>query len=156
MLNIGGQTCDLNVPVGAQPFVCGTSTVSFDYNGSSVTYGTVISAGRCWLDRNLGASRVAESSDDSQAYGDLFQWGRLDDGHQVRTSGTTTDLSTSDVPGHGNFIISQDYPYDWRSPQNNNLWQGINGTKIHVRQDIDYLLTWNGVQSVQAGVTTTQ
>ena len=31
-------------------FNCGTSTVTFDYNGSSVTYGTVMSAGRCWLD----------------------------------------------------------------------------------------------------------
>ncbi|MGE5356173.1 MAG: BspA family leucine-rich repeat surface protein [Deltaproteobacteria bacterium] len=126
-LNIGGQTCDLSVPVGPQPFVCGTSTVTFDYNGSTVTYGTVMSAGRCWLDRNLGASQVAISGADALSYGDLFQWGRLDDGHQVRTSGTTTDLSNNDVPGHGNYILSTSYPNDWRSPQNSNLWQGVNG-----------------------------
>jgi hypothetical protein len=48
---------------------------------------------RCWLDRNLGASRVTMSYDDKQAYGDLFQWRRLNDGHQTRTSVTTTSLS---------------------------------------------------------------
>jgi hypothetical protein len=108
------------------PFTCGISTVTFNYKGNIVTYGTVISNNRCWLDRNLGAAQVATSSTDAAAYGDLFQWGRLDDGHQVRTSPTTTTLSNSDVPGHGNFILSPSTG-DWRSPQNNDLWQGVNG-----------------------------
>jgi uncharacterized protein (TIGR02145 family) len=80
------------------------------------------------MDRNLGASRVALSHDDSEAYGDLFQWGRLDDGHQTRTSGTTATLSSTDNPGHSNFILNSSSPYDWRSPENNNLWQGVSGT----------------------------
>jgi len=106
---------------------CG-SPVTFIYNGNTVTYGSVTSANnRCWLDRNLGAEQVATSSADGASYGDLFQWGRLDDGHQERTSPTTATLSNSDVPGHGNFITVQNYPYDWRSPQNNNLWQGVYG-----------------------------
>ncbi len=84
--------------------------------------------GKTWMDRNLGASRVATSSTDAEAYGDLYQWGRLTDGHQNRTSGTTSTLSSSDVPGHGNFITVNSYPYDWRSPQNSNLWQGVSGT----------------------------
>jgi|GEM_PF-1849787 len=106
---------------------CG-SPVTFIYNGGPVTYGSVTSANnRCWLDRNLGATRVATSNTDASAYGDLFQWGRLDDGHQERTSPTTTALSTSDVPEHGNFITVQNNPFDWRSPQNNNLWQGEGG-----------------------------
>jgi uncharacterized protein (TIGR02145 family) len=91
-------------------------------------YGVVSSSGKCWLDRNLGASRVAQSSTDSEAFGDLYQWGRLTDGHEKRTSGTTSTLSSSDVPGHGNFITVGSSSYDWRSPRNNNLWQGINGT----------------------------
>ena len=79
--------------------------MTFTYTGSSETYGTVISAdNKCWLDRNLGATQVATSSTDAASYGDLFQWGRLDDSHQVRTSPTTTTLSNSDIPGHGNFI----------------------------------------------------
>lgn len=83
--------------------------------------------GRTWMDRNLGASRAAQSSTDSQAYGDLYQWGRAADGHQKRNSGTTTILSNSDHPDHGDFILAPDSPFDWRSPQNNNFWQGMNG-----------------------------
>ena len=84
--------------------------------------------GKTWMDRNLGASRAATSSTDAEAYGDLYQWGRLTDGHEKRTSDTTKTLSNSDTPGHGNFIRSHANPYDWRSPKNNNLWQGVNGT----------------------------
>ena len=85
--------------------------------------------GKTWMDRNLGASRAATSSTDEEAYGDLYQWGRAADGHQVvRTSGTTSALSDSDTPGHGDFILAPDSPRDWRSPQNDNLWQGVNGT----------------------------
>jgi hypothetical protein len=79
------------------------------------------------MDRNLGASRAATSSTDTQAYGDLYQWGRAADGHQKRNSATTSSLSSSDTPGHGNFILAPNSPYDWRSPQNTNLWQGVNG-----------------------------
>jgi hypothetical protein len=83
--------------------------------------------GKTWMDRNLGASRAATSSTDAQAYGDLYQWGRRSDGHQCRTSATTTILSSVDQPANGNFILSPPSAYDWRSPQNNNLWQGVNG-----------------------------
>jgi uncharacterized protein (TIGR02145 family) len=37
-------------------------------------------------------------------------------------------LSSSDQPGHGEFILTNSLPYEWRSPQNDNLWQGVNGT----------------------------
>jgi uncharacterized protein (TIGR02145 family) len=84
--------------------------------------------GKLWMDRNLGASRVATSSTDSDAYGDLYQWGRGTDGHEKRTSQTTSTLSSSNTPGHGNFITIHSGNYDWRSPQNNNLWQGVSGT----------------------------
>lgn len=87
------------------------------------------STGKIWMDRNMGASQVATSSIDDAAYGDLYQWGRRTDGHQSRTSGNTTTLSSSDTPSHGNFILSpSSNPYDWRSPQNDNLWQGVSGT----------------------------
>lgn len=79
--------------------------------------------GRTWMDRNLGAGRVAISSTDMQSYGDLYQWGRFGDGHQCRNSGITDVLSNSDNPGHAMYIINNNPPYDWRSPQNNSLWQ---------------------------------
>ena len=84
--------------------------------------------GEIWMDRNLGASQIATSSTDADAYGDLYQWGRAADGHESRTSGTTSILATSDTPGHGDFITNSSSPYDWRSPQNDNLWQGVSGT----------------------------
>ena len=83
--------------------------------------------GRTWMDRNLGATHVATSSTDSEAFGDLYQWGRAADGHQKRNSPTTSTLSSTDQPGHGDFILAPNSPFDWRSPQNDNLWQGVNG-----------------------------
>ena len=80
-----------------------------------------------WMDRNLGASRVATSSTDAASYGDLYQWGRGADGHQLRTSSTTATLSSADMPGHGDFILPPNSPYDWRNPQNGTLWQGVTG-----------------------------
>ena len=97
--------------------------------GSTASVPTVTnsSTGKIWMDRNLGASQVATSSTDANSYGDLYQSGRKSDGHQYRNSATTSTLSSSDQPGHGNFILTTSLPYDWRSPENTNLWQGVNG-----------------------------
>ncbi|MEY2834591.1 MAG: hypothetical protein RLZZ557_253, partial [Bacteroidota bacterium] len=85
--------------------------------------------GKIWMDRNLGATQKATSSVDANGYGDLYQWGRRSDGHQCRTPifSTTGTLSSVDQPADGGFIGAPNAPYDWRSPQNNNLWQGVNG-----------------------------
>jgi hypothetical protein len=120
-LSIGGQTCNLNRTINV---ACGTP-VTFTYNGASVTYGIVSSTGsKCWLDRNLGATQVATGSTDANSYGDLFQWGRGADGHQIITSSSQSTTSSTDVPGHANFIVGY---YEWRNPQNVDLWQGVNG-----------------------------
>jgi hypothetical protein len=91
------------------------------FTWSNVTNGTT---GKVWMDRNLGAIQVAASSTDANSYGDMYQWGRLKDGHQCRTSSTTATTSKDDVPMHGDFITTSG---DWRSVQNDNLWQGVNG-----------------------------
>ncbi len=83
--------------------------------------------GRVWLDRNLGATKVASSINDSASYGHLYQWGRLADGHQIRTSVTTATQSNIDVPQTDEFILSSG---DWRNPKNDNLWQGVNGVNL--------------------------
>ncbi len=70
---------------------------------------------------------MATAYNDSEAYGDLYQWGRGTDGHEKRSSSTTSTISTTDNPGNDQFITSASTPYDWISPQNNNLWQGVNG-----------------------------
>ncbi len=72
---------DMEVIAGGT-LVCGVDDVTFTYNGEMVTYGTVESEGRCWMDRNLGAVSYNEedptthepsSKDDHNFYGDLFQ-----------------------------------------------------------------------------------
>ena len=86
--------------------------------------------GKVWMDRNLGATQVATSSTDANSYGSIYQWGRATDGHQLRTSTTTSTLSTSDTPGNSSFINAcpGTNNYDWRSVKNDNLWQGVSGT----------------------------
>ena len=80
-----------------------------------LTYALVTSpnTGRVWLDRNLGATQVATSGTDSAAYGDLYQWGRATDGHESRTSGTTTTMATTITPGTNTFVTTNATPYDW-------------------------------------------
>jgi hypothetical protein len=87
--------------------------------------------GKTWMNKNLGASQVATSSDYPLAYSDLYQWGRLTDGHEKRISSTTSTMSNSDVPRHGDFIVNTlltNLAGDWRQPKKNNLWQGVTGT----------------------------
>jgi hypothetical protein len=119
----------------------------------------VSSTGRIWMDRNLGATQVATSSTDALAYGSLFQWGRRADGHQCRNSTTTTTLSAIDVPAHGNFIIGSGAPEDWRSGQNDNLWQGVNGINnpcplgYRIPTEAEYtaeLATWSAANAAGA------
>jgi len=97
-------------------------------SGAAIVEVTNPTTGKIWMDRNLGAAQLATSSTDAQAYGDLYQWGRGADGHQCRNSATTSSLSVSDQPASSSFITNGSAPFDWRSPQNNNLWQGLNGT----------------------------
>lgn len=106
----------------------GSSTASAASNSvtpSSIP--TVISStGKIWMDCNLGASQVASSKTDVAAYGDLYQWGRAADGHQIRTSSKTNIQSSTDQPANGFFIAGTGID-NWRSPENTNLWQGVNG-----------------------------
>ena len=108
-------------------------TLTF-YNGAPAWVETTANAntvfnpntGKIWMDRNLGASQVATSSTDVASYGDLYQWGRGADGHQIRTplSTPTTGQSSSSSPG-ANFLIGSLNWYNGTNPDN--LWQGVSG-----------------------------
>ena len=93
---------------------CNGQPEEFTFNG--LTYKPVASSSKCWLDRNLGASQVATSSNDLASYGNLYQWGRLSDGHQIRTPLSTNSglnaLSTTNNPGNSLFIIVNTSPFD--------------------------------------------
>jgi uncharacterized protein (TIGR02145 family)/prepilin-type N-terminal cleavage/methylation domain-containing protein len=118
------------------PLVAGTYTI---VGQDHLPYKTVIAEdGLEWLDRNLGATQVATAYNDYKAYGSLFQWGRGADGHEKinwtsSTSGTAVNGVTSgpvntDTPGSSFVTVASVTPWDWRTGQNNNLWQGVNGT----------------------------
>ena len=110
------------------------------------------------MDRNLGAQRAAISSTDEQALGDLYQWGRRSDGHQCRNSNTTLDLSSTNQPVHGKFILAIQSPHDWRSGQNINLWQANminnpcpNGFRLPTETELnEERRSWNSNNSIGA------
>jgi uncharacterized protein (TIGR02145 family) len=117
--------CGNNTPSTTQPqYPAGTVHCA---GATTVVDVTNPTTGKTWMDRNLGATQVATSSTDANSYGDLYQWGRRADGHQCRTSPTTATLSSIDQPAHDDFITINSGNLDWRSPQNANLWQGVNG-----------------------------
>jgi uncharacterized protein (TIGR02145 family) len=126
-INIGGQTCNITLAVSSNQPQYPAGSIFCASGPTAVVNVTNPTTGKIWMDRNLGATQVATSSTDANSYGDLYQWGRRSDGHQCRTSPTTATLSSVDQPAHGDFILTSNAPHDWRSPNNNNLWQGVNG-----------------------------
>ena len=87
-------------------------------------YGIILSTtGRYWLDRNLGASQVATGTTDANAFGDLYQWGRTSDGHQLRTSSTATGTVTAGNEG-GDFVTNSGGTFDWLTTKDDSRWNG--------------------------------
>lgn len=126
LISLGGQSCTLTLLVyGVQPQYP-PNTVHCNGIVTIVNDVTNPTTGKTWMDRNLGASTVAFTPG-ANYVGSIYQWGRRSDGHQCYNSPTTSTLSQLDQPTHGNFILAPNAPCDWRSPQNANLWQGVNG-----------------------------
>lgn len=109
--------------------------------GNTIEYlnGTVVSpkTGRTWMSFNLGATRFpATGQNDALNYGDLYQWGRGNDGHQsLKGTLQTAQLYTGTLPAAYNdplmatigskFIATTGL--DWLSTNYDGLWQGVNG-----------------------------
>ena len=92
---------------------------------------------KVWMDRNLGATRVAQSVNDTEAYGDLYQWGRAKDGGQLRTAPQVATKLTDISSRSTNSISAQPWTSqaDWNSqtagvwnvqPWNSNTDGGVN------------------------------
>lgn len=147
----GGNTwTDLNGEKTSR-VICGLSTVDF----GSITYNTVMHNGRCWLDRNLGATQVANAMDDSLSFGYYFQWGRAGDGHQHPANSTTSTIATTPSPGHSLFILPSAAPNDWQDPQYVDLWglhEYIN-TPCPEGWRVPNLIEWNEAVSDWANST---
>jgi len=140
-------------------FACKSAT-----SVGGIGYGTVKALdNKCWTNTNIGATAVATASNDSANYGWLYQLGRLTDEHQIRTSGTSGTQSSSDTPGNANFIYDASSPYDWRSPQNDNLWQGVNGVnnpcpplfRVPTQGELAAMVTAEGITSPVTAIGST-
>jgi len=117
-----------------------TSCVTFTYKGQQVTYTTVRGAdGKVWLQQNLGSRQVATAMADTESYGDLFQWGRWDDGHQNRNSATTTVPAINNptgLSGITSFILGNN-PAWWSTNALSDLWNGANTSAITSEVSVD-------------------
>ena len=134
---------------------------SYATNSIGTTYGPEVSiafintvtssTGKIWMDRNLGATRAATSSTDVSSFGDLYQWGRFSDGHQLYNS-TITSTQFSTTTTNSNRFVSGESARDWLVTSNPNLWQGVNGVnnpcpvgfRIPTKQEwTDEYATWS-------------
>jgi len=111
-------------------------TITFKYNGEWVTYGVVSYWNRYWMDRNLGAKRVATSVYDSLSIGDFYQWGRAADGHQLLTNEKVsyTQAKAGQQPTNDSIILWKEgkYNFDWNANSNwTTRWEdGTHNPKI--------------------------
>ncbi len=149
----------------------GTYTITYTAtdsagNSASIThtyivYGIVTSpiTGKEWLDRNLGATQVCTKSrddgsfpdndtyvaDQKDCFGDLYQWGRLTDGHEKRDSSSIDYDPSLTIEENGiikatgadsdKFIKSPNNPYDWTDKDGDGskrkaVWEKTDGTSI--------------------------
>lgn len=125
-------TCTNCPTAGLHQYMNGAWEAILQNNTQSIgNYGTVVNpiTGKVWLDRNLGASRVALAHLDILAVGHCYQWGRGADGHQLTTSGTTTTKATDWLTGFesvwkGRFITTSTTPNNWLSTGETHMWSG--------------------------------
>lgn len=115
--------------------------VKFTYNGHNLSYTTVRGAdGKIWLQQNLGSSRVATSLDDTESFGDLFQWGRWDDGHQLRNSATVSAPSVNSpdgLSGISSFILGSGSASWWATNATSDAWNAASSSGITSAVGID-------------------
>ncbi len=108
----------------------------FDYEEVDSPY-----TAKVWLDRNLGAKQVCTDLNDTDCYGDYYQWGRDTDGHQESNSTTTTALATDlNTSTNASFITNDSSPFDWLDVENNDVddngslrtanWSKTDGTSV--------------------------
>jgi uncharacterized protein (TIGR02145 family) len=116
-----------------------TGVINFIYKGQPVAYNTVRAGdGKIWLQQNLGSPQVAFHQSDEASFGDYFQWGRWDDGHQAENSPAITGgpslLNPSSISsGYPNFIIGQTAGTRWwgTGGLSTDTWSGSSATSTN-------------------------
>ena len=129
-----------------------------------VSYGT-----QTWMDRDLGARRVATAIDDVLSYGNHYQWGRPADGHEITvwngatpTSGrgfadatALEALSATTTPGHPNFILTNAGTFDWLATQADpDRWATANQGPCPAGYHVPTNTEWNTADAFDGGAAT--
>jgi uncharacterized protein (TIGR02145 family) len=119
-----------------------TGSLEFYYGGVPVVYTTVRGKdGNIWLRQNLGSSRVAENRSDTASYGDLYVWGRWDDGHHFRSeSRVNMSEKAVRVPSPNNpLFMSGSNPFYWDDQPSKGWWwrSGTSGDKVEASHPVD-------------------
>lgn len=115
--------------------------VTFTYQGTTRTYVTVrANDGNIWIQQNLGSENVAASETDATGFGDLFQFGRWDDGHQLRTSITNTEAPDPNNPiglngGNDSFYTSS--PEWWANGAVTDTWEATTPAAVTDKNGCD-------------------
>ena len=145
VVNFKSQNC---TPETAGAAIGNNGCVNLTYQNKTVSYKTVRAAdGYEWLQQNLGSSNVATSISDEGARGDYFQYGRWDDGHQLKNSQTTDVYPTPNNPlglGAGSpvFFIGGGSPFSgytgwFANPNQNDTWSAKNLSEVTEHNGID-------------------
>ncbi len=120
-----GATDDDEVRAGTDP----ADADAFVFRRKIYRAVTSTATGKKWLDRNLGADRVCTARDDSQCYGDYYQWGRV---VPPGTATTTTQFSSINYIIFGNAFVTTHN--DWVVAGRDNdgsrraaLWHNVEG-----------------------------
>ena len=95
------------------------TTYSFD--GKVYTSITSEHTSKVWLDRNTGADQVCTLINDASCYGNLYQWGRNHDGHQLRTQTNTITGPVNTLSPGSEFVTNATEHYDWTSVDDDGL-----------------------------------
>lgn len=119
-----------------------TGCVTFNYLGAPVTYTTVrANDGNVWLQQNMGSAQVGNVKTDTLAYGHMFQWGRWDDGHQLRTSATGAAPSPNDPTGIGTgsttFYTGSGTAAWWNGGALSDTWAATTNTQVTATDGCD-------------------
>ena len=100
------------------------------HNGTEYCDVTSPYTGRVWLNKNLGASRVCTAYDDTECYGDYYQWGRKADGHEDITR-RTTSTQAGDVYNAGCEFIIRHLDWAWAGVDDNGGTRSANWSNTY-------------------------
>lgn len=118
------QATGVPVSDGFHYFIIDTNGTTCSFRRETMSNIVTGASGKIWMSYNLGATAIPTSKIDVAQYGDYYQWGRENDGHQKKNSSIDKTKSPTDSPGHGFFILTT---FNWEVSPSTTSWIGATG-----------------------------